>query len=129
MINYQEVKWQTAEDKQSKLEKNISAMTTAYVVGEDVVHIDVLDSPAGTILCSADSFTENSVDEINGSYTLNIIKNGETIDTVVCDEMIYSILLSDAKVINVDDGHEYARLVAPGWKFLGNTFKLPGQYE
>jgi hypothetical protein len=129
MINYQDVKWTTAEDKQNKLANNIAGMAIAYVVGDEVVHMDVVDSNVGTMLYSADSFTENSIDEQTGSYTVNIIKNNEVVETILCDEMLYSILLSDAKAINVDDGHEYGRIVTVGWKFLDDTFKLPGQYE
>lgn len=129
MISYQEVRWQTQEDKQNKKENNIAGMAIAYIVNNEVVHTDALDASVGSILCSADSFTENNVDALNNSYTLNIINNNEVVDTLLCDEMIYSILLSDAKVIDIDNGHKYARLVAVGWKFLDNTFKLPGQYE
>lgn len=129
MINYQDIRWATAEDKQNKTENNIKPMAIAYVINDEVVHTDTVDFSVGSILYSADSFTENSVDETNNLYTLNIIKNNEVVDTLVCDEMIYSILLSNAKVLDIDDGHEYARLVSVGWKFLDDTFKLPGQYE
>jgi hypothetical protein len=129
MINYSSVLWKNSEDKANKKENGIAGMAIAYVVDGEVAHTDVIDASAGSILCSADSFTENAIDESNGTYTVNIIKDSANIDTVVCDEMIYSILLSNAKVFNIDDGHEYARLVAPGWKYLDDTFKLPGEYE
>ena len=129
MINYSEIVWKTAEDKQYKQENNIKGMAIAYVIGDDVVNGDVIDFWAGEILCSADSFIENNVDELNGIYTVDIIKDNIIINTIVCDEMIYSILLSDAKVYDIDDGHQYARLVMEGWKFLDGTFKLPGVYE
>lgn len=129
MINYLSVLWQTAEDKQYKKENNIAGMAVAYVINKEVVHTDVLDASVGSILCSAHDFTENNVDQVNNLYTVNIIKDNTVIDTVVCDEMIYSILLSDPKIFDIDNGHEYARLVAPGWKFLDGTFKLPGVYE
>jgi len=129
MIDYSLVVWKSAEDKQYRKENDIKGMAIAYVIGDDVVNGDAIDFWAGEILCSADSFTENSIDLANNVYTVNVIKDNIVIDTVVCDEMIYSILLSDAKVYDIDNGHEYARMVVEGWKFLDGTFKLPGVYE
>jgi len=48
------------------------------------------------------------------------------VDEIVCDEMIYSLLLSEAKVYDIDAGHEHAKLVTEGWKFLDGTFKIQG---
>jgi hypothetical protein len=127
MINYSEVMWRGPEDKQRKW-GSIQGMAIAYVINEEVVFTDSVDLWAGTILCEADSFTENSIDELNNTYIVNIIKDNEIIDTVICDEMIYSLMLSDAKVYNID-GHEHSRLVGVGWKFLDGTFKLPGEFE
>lgn len=129
MIDYSLVMWRTAEDKQNKTENGISGMAVAYVIGEDVVFTDSVDKWVGDILCSADSFVENSIDESNNTYTVDIIKDGDIVDTVVCDEMIYSLLVSDASVYSIDNGHRHGRLVMQGWKFLDGTFKLPGQYE
>jgi len=129
MINYSLVMWRSQEDKQHKIENNIKGMAIAYVINEDVVFTDSVDNWVGSILCSADSFAEVSSDPENNTYTLEVIKNDTVIDTVVCDEMIYSILLSDAKVYDIDNGHEHAKMVVEGWKFLNGTFKLPGVYE
>ena len=125
MINYSEVAWRSLEDKQRKF-GSIKGMALAFVIDQEVVFTDVVDASFGDILCSADSFTEDSVDELNNVYSVNIIKDATVIDTVICDELIYSLLLSEAKVYNIDDGHEHARLVVEGWKFLDGTFKLPG---
>ncbi len=125
MINYSEVVWRTQEDKQRKF-GSIKAMAIAFVIDQEVVFTDVVDASFGDILCSADSFTEDSVDELNNVYSVNIIKDETVIDTIICDEMIYSLLLSDAKPYDIDDGHEHAKLVVEGWKFLDGTFKLPG---
>lgn len=128
MINYSEVVWRSLEDKQRKF-GSIKGMAIAYVIDQEVVFTDAVDADFGNILCSADDFTENWTDEPNNVYSVNIIKDDEVIETVVCDEMIYSLLLSEAKVYDIDAGHEHARLVAEGWKFLDGTFKLPGAYE
>jgi hypothetical protein len=125
MINYSEVMWRTQEDKQRKF-GSIKGMAIAYVIDQEVVFTDAVDAKFGNILCSADAFTENWADEPNKVYSVNIIKDSVVLDEVVCDELIYSLLLSDAKVYDIDDGHEHARLVTEGWKFLDGTFKLPG---
>ena len=125
MINYSEVAWRSLEDKQRKF-GSIKGMAIAYVIDQEVVFTDTVDADFGAVLCSADSFTEESVDELNNVYSVNIVKDATVLETVVCDEMIYSLLLSEAKVYDIDDGHEHARLVAEGWKFLDGTFKLPG---
>lgn len=127
MINYSDVMWRTMEDKQTKLAQSIKGMAIAYVIDQEVVFTDAVDVDFGNILCSADSFTEDWA--LNNVYSVNIIKDNEVIETVVCDEMIYSLLLSEAKVYDIDDGHEHARLVAEGWKFVDGTFKLPGAQE
>jgi hypothetical protein len=129
MINYELVLWKTAKDKEDKVSKNIAGMALAYVIDNEVVHTDVVDASFGSTLCSADSFSEESIDEIKSVYMVNIVKDDVTIETVICDEMIYSLLTSDAKVFNIDDGHEYAALVKTGWKYIDDTFKLPGEFE
>lgn len=129
MINYELVLWKTAKDKEDRVSKNIAGMALAYVIDNEVVHTDVVDASFGSILCSADSFIENSIDEIKNVYMVDIIKDSVIIETAICDEMIYSLLTSDAKVFNIDDGHEYAALVKTGWKYIDDTFKLPGEFE
>lgn len=129
MINYELVKWKTAKDKEDRVSKNIAGMALAYVINNEVVHTDVVDASFGSTLCSADSFSEKSVDEIKNVYMVDIIKDSVSIETIICDEMIYSLLMSDPKVFNIDDGHEYAALVETGWKYIDYTFKLPGQFE
>lgn len=129
MINYQKVLWKTAKDKESRVSQNIAGMAIAYVINNEVVHTDVVDASFGSILCSADSFSENSVNEIKNVYMVDIVKDSTSIETAICDEMIYSLLMSDPKVFNIDDGHEYASLVETGWKYIDDTFILPGQFE
>jgi hypothetical protein len=129
MINYELVLWKTAKDKEDRFSKNIPGMALAYVINNEVVHTDVVDASFGSILCSADSFSENSIDEIKNVYMVDIVKDSTSIETVICDEMIYSLLMSDPKVFNIDDGHEYAALVKTGWKYIDDTFKLPGEFE
>ena len=129
MINYELVLWKTAKDKERRVSQNITGMALAYVINDDVVHTDVVDASFGSILCSADSFSEEGIDEIKSVYMVNIVKDNVTIETVICNEMIYSLLMSDPKVFNIDDGHEYASLVETGWKYMDDTFKLPGEFE
>jgi hypothetical protein len=129
VINYSEVMWRTQEDKQRRWQNNIKGMALAFVIDEDVVYTDAVDASFGSILCLADSFTENWADELNNVYSVNVIKNGSVIEEVVCDELIYSLLLSEAKVYDIDNGHRHANLVMEGWKFLDGTFKLPGVHE
>jgi|LauGreDrversion4_2_1035121.scaffolds.fasta_scaffold02096_10 hypothetical protein len=129
MINYADAAWRSPEDKQRRWQNKIKGMAIAYVIGEDVVFTDSVDATFGSILCFADSFTENWADEVNNLYSVNVLKNGAVIEQVVCDELIYSLLLSDAKVYDIDDGHQHANMVMEGWKFLDGTFKVPGVYE
>jgi len=130
MIRYSEIDWSTPGVKQNRIENNIEGgKPLAFIIDSEVVLTMATDRWFADFMETIDEFKEGSIPEINGEFYVDLIKDNEIIETLACDEMIYSILLSDAKVVGYTEKDKYAEYIAPGWKYINNEFVLPGELE
>lgn len=130
MIRYSEIDWSTPGVKQNRIENNIEGgKPLAFIIDSEVVLTMATDRWFADFMETIDEFKESVVSEINGEFYVDLIKDNEIIETLACDEMIYSILLSDAKVVGYTEKDKYAEYIAPGWKYINNEFVLPGELE
>jgi len=130
MIRYSEIDWSTPGVKQNRIENNIEGgKPLAFIIDSEVVLTMATDRWFADFMETIDKFKEGSIPEINGEFYVDLIKDNEIIETLACDEMIYSILLSDAKVVGYTEKDKYAEYIAPGWKYINNQFILPGELE
>jgi len=130
MIRYSEIDWSTPGVKQNRIDNNIEGgKPLAFIIDSEVVLTMATDRWFADFMETIDEFKEGVVPEINGEFYVDLIKDNEIIETLACDEMIYSILLSDAKVVGYTEKDKYAEYIAPGWKYINNEFVLPGELE
>lgn len=130
MIKYREVDWSTPGVKQHRIDNNIEGgKPLAFIIDSEVVLTMATDRWFADFMETIDEFREASVPEINGEFYVDLIKDNQVVDTLVCDEMVYSILLSDAKVVGYTGADKYAEYIIPGWKYINGQFVLPGEME
>jgi hypothetical protein len=129
MIYFGDIDWSMPGVKQSKIDAGIEGMGIAFIIENEVVHTMAIDKKYADLFCAADDFSEESIDEQSGTYIVNINKNGVTLDQAACNEMLYAIFLSDPVIKTITNQNKYANLVAPGWKWIDNDFRIPGEYE
>lgn len=130
MIRYSEVNWSTPGVKQNRIDNNIEGgKPLAFIIDSEVVLTMATDRWFADFMETIDEFKEPSVSEHEGEFFVNLIKDEKIVETLACDEMIYSILLSDAKVVGYTDKDKYAEYIAPGWKHINGQFVLPGEME
>jgi len=109
MIRYSEVNWSTPGVKQNRIDNNIEGgKPLAFIIDSEVVETMATDRWFS-------DFMET--------------KNNEVVETLACDEMIYSILLSNATAVGYTEADKYAEYIIPGWKYINGEFVVPGEME
>jgi hypothetical protein len=128
MINIKEVDWSQPGVKLNRLENNVEGKPLAFVIETEVAATIPVDKWFADLLLSIDTFTESTeYPEKNGMYVVNLIKDNNIVEQLICDELIYSVLLSEPKIIHLCEDYENSRMVVPGWHFAENKFYIPDQ--
>lgn len=124
-----DIDWSIPGAKLKKIQQNIQGSPIAFVIGEDVVLTMAVDKEFAKMLLMADSFKENeSTNEKDNVFWVDICLNNQTV-SFRCVEMVYAILLSNPKIIEITESYKYYRHVTPNWKYINNDFILPGEME
>jgi hypothetical protein len=130
MIRYSEVNWSTPGVKQNRIDNNIEGgKPLAFIIDSEVIETMATDRWFADFMETVEEFREPIISQHDGEFFVDLIKNGEIVETLACDEMIYSILLSNAKVVGYTDADKYVEYIAPGWKYIDGQFVLPGEME
>ena len=130
MIIYSKVDWSHPGIKQDRVEKGIEGMPVAYVIDSEVVLTSPVDKTFAELLSSATNFVESKEQPTDGSFSVDIYKNDIFIDTLICGEMVYAILLSDPTIVMYNqDTHQYGEYVMEGWTYSDGKFTLKGEFE
>ena len=130
MIIYKDVDWSTPGVKQNRIDNNIEGgKPLAFIIDSEVVLTMATDRWFADFMETIQEFRESTIPENNGNFYIDLIKDNEIIDTLVCDEMVYSILLSNAKVVGYTGENKYAEYIIPGWKYINGEFVIPGEME
>lgn len=126
MINIKEIDWSEPGVKLNRIQNGIEGKPIAFVVGSEVAYTLPTDKWFSDLLLSIDTFLENiDYPAQEGVYMVDLIKDGVVLDQLVCDELLYSILLSDPKIIHICEDYENYKMAAPGWHFANNKFYIP----
>jgi hypothetical protein len=126
MININEVDWTQPGIKLNRLNNNISGKALAFVVGTEVAYGLSTDEDFADLLLSANLFIENfDYPKKDNFYIVDLIKDGKILNQLMCDELLYSVLLSSPKIIHICEDYENYRLVVAGWHFANNKFYIP----
>jgi hypothetical protein len=129
MINIEQVDWSYGINKEIDLSKGGRALAIAFIIDRDVVETLPLAYNFAENILNSDSFSDatDNFSKIDNRFIVNIIKNNNVVESLICNEMLYSILLSNPKMIDIttNDIYSNANMVAPGWKYFDNKFHEP----
>jgi hypothetical protein len=128
MIFIDHVNWNTPGVKKDRMEKGILGSALAFIIEDEMVESLPVDKMFAELLINATSFEDTGIIN-NNLYGINIMNNKTIIDTLVCQEKLWAILLSNPKMTVLPGSYKYGDIAAPGWKFINNEFVIPGVYE
>lgn len=123
MIDQKTVDWKYIP-RHDIINSDINGKAVAFIIDTEVVDTIAATDWFVDLIVSVDSFDDAGSDEINGLHYVNLVKDGETIETLLCDEKLYSILLSGSQIIALTEIYENYMLIYPGWHFIDNKFVL-----
>jgi hypothetical protein len=123
MINIKEVDWKHIP-KDIIINSDIEGKAVAFIIDTDVVETIAATDWFIDLMLSVDFFEDGGSDELNNLFYLNLIKDNEIIESLVCEEKLYAILLSGAKIIELNEQYENYLAVYPGWHFINNDFVI-----
>jgi hypothetical protein len=131
MIFYNEVDWSAPGIKQNRIDNGIEGgKPLAFIIGDTVVETMATDRWFSDLMETVEEFLESSAEVEEGSFAVDLIKNGSIVETLVCSEKIWAILLSNPIVVGfTPERYKYAEFVNPGWKYINNQFVIPGEFE
>lgn len=131
MILFNEVNWSAPGVKLDRLKKNQKATQLGLLINNEVVYMIGVDAWFADLLINAFGFedmTEQPFSNID-DFLLKIVKNDNTKELFVCNEILYSILLSSPQIIPITNSNKYVQFIDIGWKYINNEFVLEGIYE
>jgi hypothetical protein len=128
MILIDHVNWNTPGIKKDRMEKGVLGSALAFVIDDELVEVLPVDQMFAELLINAKSFEDTGV-VVDGLYGVHIMNDKTIIDTLVCQEKLWAILLSSPYMTVLPGTYKYGNIAVPGWKFINNEFVLPGVYE
>ena len=125
MISFNDYDWAFGDNKIRKVSEGVQGVAIAFVIETEVAETIAVDKYLADLLFSASSFSESE------GFSVNIIKDGAVVETLLCDERLNAVLLSEPSLYDISMGsvHRNAEMVSPGWSFVDGSFIIPGEYE
>jgi len=129
MLNLSDYVRSTSASQAEKKLALIPANAVAFIVDTEVVEVLIMEVAATDLLTTADSF--NELPSTPPLFYVSVLKNGEEIETLQCDEKMWAILCSEPTIINLTGSTAYNLVgeplypagIAPGWEYVGGEFK------
>jgi hypothetical protein len=124
MINLNEEDWFLEGVKQTQIAAGRTAMQIALIIdGAIVSFIGVAPEIAQKFLNSS------NISDIGETYP-GVFEFSIDGETVISNEKIYSIMLSEPIIVHVTlDSQRHADKAEEGWLYQGGQFVIPGVYE
>jgi hypothetical protein len=130
MIIYSEINWSTPGIKQNRIDNNIEGgKPLAFIIGDTVVATMPTDRWFSDLMETIDEFKENLDLSSEDQYAVDLIKDGNVVDTLICPEKIRAILLSNPTLVGWTEKNKYAEMIGVGWKYVNGDFIIPGELE
>ena len=130
MIIYSEINWSTPGIKQNRIDNNIEGgKPLAFIIGNTVVATMPTDRWFSDLMETIDEFKENLELSSEDQYAVDLIKDGNVVDTLICPEKIRAILLSNPTLVGWTEKNKYAEMIGVGWKYIDGDFIIPGELE
>jgi hypothetical protein len=127
-ISYSDIDWTMPGVKKSRVENGLLGAWVVCVMDSVVVRNLLLDASFADILLEATKFEDvsSAVDKFLVKITT---KDNKTVK-LLCDEMLYSILLSNPVLVKIDpEIHKHYQLITVGWPYIDGDFIVPGEIE
>ena len=130
MINFNDINWLTPGIKLDRVEKGLEGRSVCILIDNITVHIIHVDLHFKEMLYSATEFLDGGIiNEENDEFLIKITKQDNSTEDLVCNEMLYSLLLSEPKFAIIEEHHKYKEFVSPGWHYINGEFVIPGEME
>lgn len=130
MIIYSEINWSTPGIKQHRINNNIEGgKPLAFIIDETVVETLATDRWFSDLMETVDEFKENLEHSSEDLHAIDLVKDGQVINTLICPEKIRAILLSNPTLVGWTDQNKYAEMIGVGWKYVNGDFIIPGELE
>jgi len=127
-INYSDVDWTRPGAKKQRVDNGTFASWVACVMDSKVVRNLIMDEWFDEVLLNAKTFEDAS--SANNPFLVKITSKDKKITNLVCDEMLYAILLSEPTLIKIDKTkHTHYKLIDIGWSYINEDFVVPGEIE
>jgi hypothetical protein len=128
MINLNEEDWFLYGVKAAKTSEGKTAKQLALVVDQELASFIGVAPEIADKFLNANSFVE--CQQLEPEIFCVVMTGPNISETVFCNEKIYSILLSNPKILFVDiNKYKYAEKLEPGWAYINEDFIIPGVYE
>jgi hypothetical protein len=127
MLNVSDYDWSIPGAKQNKINENKIAKAIAFVIEEEVVETLAADEDFCNLLLTSSGFKESSIqdDVLNNAYYVDVLKDSEVIETIMCNEKIQAILLSEPSIYDLlDQQYENGKMIVPGCKYISGQFVI-----
>lgn len=130
MINFNDINWLTPGVKLDRIEKGITGKSVCILMDNITVHIIHVDLDFKKMLCSATDFVDGGVvNENSDEFLIKITKEDGLVEDFICNEMLYSLLLSNPSFATIEEEHKYKYFVSVGWHYVDGQFIIPGEME
>jgi hypothetical protein len=127
-INYSDVDWTKPGAKKQRVDNGTFASWVVCVMDSKVVRNLIMDEWFDEILLNAKTFED--VSSANNPFLVKITSKNGKITNLVCDEMLYAILLSEPTLVKIDKTkHTHYKLIDTGWSYIDGDFVVPGEIE
>jgi hypothetical protein len=131
MIIYSEINWSTPSIKQNRIDNKIEGnKPLAFIIGDTVVETMATDRWFSDLMETINEFKDNLENSSEDLFAVDLIKDGQVVNTLICPENIRAILLSNPTLVGwTKEQHKYAEMIGVGWKYINGDFIIPGELE
>lgn len=131
MIIFNKINWLYPGVKQDRVSRNMFAASLALVMDSKIVRIIIIDREYLDLFIKAQRFEESDlpIHQEKNLYPVKIIKESGESEDLICDEMLYAILLSEPTIVHLSNRFKYYEILTEGWSYINNEFIIPGVHE
>jgi hypothetical protein len=131
MLIFNDINWLYSGVKLDRVNRGMFAASLALVIDSEIVRIIIIDKEYKELFVNAQRFEESElpINKDRNLYPVKIIKESGQEELLVCDEMLYAILLSEPKIVHLTNRFKYYEILTEGWSYINDEFIIPGVNE
>jgi hypothetical protein len=131
MLIFNDINWLYSGFKLDRVNRGMLAASLALIIDSQIVRIIIIDKEYKELFTNAKRFEESEfpIHKDRNLYPVKIIKESGEEELLVCDEMLYAILLSEPKIVHLTNRFKYYEILTEGWSYTNDEFIIPGVHE